>query len=36
MKPNRIILILHGECFTNTDKRKYIFRPIYTNNSNRT
>lgn len=30
MKPNRIILIRHGECFANTDESKFASEPDYT------
>lgn len=30
MKPNRIILIRHGECFANTDESKFATEPDYT------
>ena len=30
MKPKRIILIRHGECFANTDESKFASEPDYT------
>ena len=30
MKPQRIILIRHGECFANTDESKFATEPDYT------
>lgn len=30
MKPKRIILIRHGECFANTDESKFAYEPDYT------
>ena len=30
MKPDRIILIRHGECFANTDESKFATEPDYT------
>lgn len=30
MKPHRIILIRHGECYANTDESKFATEPDYT------
>lgn len=30
MKPHRIILVRHGECYVNTDESKFATEPYYT------